>query len=79
MTKFGELLLSSMAQLLRRRGCDVVRVTSYREVERSDGYCETCYFDWTEVEIYYLDRNGETLTYNYGGNFADLIKELTDD
>ena len=77
MTKFNEMLLSSMAQLLRTRGCDVVRVTAYEEVQRADGYCDTCYYEWTEMEIFYVDKNGVTQTYNYGGNFGDLIRELT--
>ena len=78
MTKFNEALLESMLELVKARSNpDAVKVVAYEEVQKSDGYCETCYYEYTEVKITYLTSSGETSEYGYSGSFAELIRDLT--
>jgi len=79
MTKFNDALLQSMLDMLNARNLDAVQVVAYEEVEKSDGYCDSCYYEWTEVEITYLTNEGQTRVYSYGGDFGELIRELTND
>lgn len=72
-----ERVRESMLGLLQRSGLPAVEVTSFEEDKRNDGYCETCYYEYTVVEIYYRDEDNKSKMYVYSGNFADLIRELT--
>lgn len=48
------------------------KVVAYLEREESDGYCETCYYEYTVIEYDFDD--GTTLVESV--SFAELIKEL---
>lgn len=74
---FEDAIKASMASLLQSYGIDAVRVNSYEEEERMDGFCDTCYYEWTVVVINYIDSKGVIADYNFRGDFGDLINELT--
>lgn len=63
--------------MLQGYGVDAVKVVDFTEEQRMDGFCETCYYEWTVVEIKYLDGSGNPDTYEWSGDFADLIRELS--
>ncbi len=80
MAMFNEALLESMKNMINDNewmDTKAEKVTAYEEVEKAGGYCETCYHEWTEVNINYLDTSGKEQVYNYYGDFGDLIRELT--
>jgi hypothetical protein len=80
MTKFNEALLKSMLALVKERDNEATKVVAYQEVTRSSGYCETCYSEYTEVDIHYLVKGDKTKTpktYVYSGDFGELIRMLT--
>jgi hypothetical protein len=58
-----------------RDECDlkVTRVTNVRQVTNSSGYCESCYSEWEEVEIDYVDGEGNDQTYEYYGTLAEFF------
>jgi hypothetical protein len=73
---FNAALKTAAANLLRSEGRDVAEVVSLEEEERADGFCETCYYEWTVVIITYLSNTGDEETYVYSGDFSELIREL---
>lgn len=48
------------------------KVVDYLEREASDGYCETCYYEYTVIEYEFND--GTTLVEKT--SFAELMREL---
>lgn len=68
----------ALAEFVRERGYDVAEVTLFEEETVASGFCETCYYESTEVHIYYLNSDGVGRRYEYYGNMAELIRELTD-
>ena len=70
------MIKQAMSSLLQSFDLDCVEVVSYEEETKYDGYCETCYYEWTEVVIEYKDSNGDTQSYNYWGGFAELVRAL---
>ena len=78
MTKFNEALLESMLELIKARSNpEAVKVIAYEEVDKSSGYCETCFYEYTEVLITYTLASGGTAVYDYAGDFGELIRDLT--
>lgn len=77
MTTFEDRLHEAMAEMLKGYNLDVVKVTGFEEYEYSGGYCETCYYDSVNVRVFYEDSAGGTQKYNYYGDFAELITDLT--
>lgn len=73
---FEDAIKDAMVGMLKNRGMDAVRVNSYKEEERYDGFCETCYYNWTVVFITYITSKGEIDEYEYYGEFSELIQEL---
>lgn len=53
-----------------------VEILDFREETVNDGYCETCWYEYTVVEIDFISQSGERGTFVYGDDFADLVKEL---
>lgn len=79
MISFNKALLQSMLELVQERFPEAIEIVSYDEVDKSDGYCDTCYYEWTEVEIFYLTSEDATpRMYNYSGDFGQLIRRLTE-
>jgi hypothetical protein len=72
-----EAICNALLAMLRNRGIHAVRVTGYKEEKLYGGYCETCYYEQYVVEIYYLTETGVFKEYEYDGQFADLLRELT--
>lgn len=80
MTKFNQALLQSMLELVQKTHPDAIEVVAYDQITNSTGYCDTCYDEWEEVEIFYTSSTEEnTQTYRYTGDFGELIRRLTDD
>lgn len=55
---------------------EAVEVVDFEEDEVSGGYCSTCAYTDTVVDIEYRRAAGHRRTYRYSGGFADLIREL---
>ncbi len=63
-----------LAEFLREeRDLDAVEVTYAKEETQWSGGCETCYFEWTEVNIVYVDSNGVEDTYTFHGSMSELF------
>jgi hypothetical protein len=75
-----ERIFEDMKEMLvSRYGLDVDQVTGYNESTRSDGYCDTCWYEYNVVEIDYLDSTGNKHSWEYSGKFGELIQYLTSD
>lgn len=78
MSMFNKALLQSMLELVQETFPEAVEVVSYEEMQRSDGYCDTCYYEWEEVDITFISsETSEPQVYTYSGDFGELIRELT--
>lgn len=54
------------------------RVTYIESDTVTDGYCDTCWYERTVLEISYVDAaTGRSRLYTYDGDFGALIRELT--
>lgn len=73
----GDSLLDAMGDFIRREGYEVAVVTGYEEFDYSTGYCETCYYEEVRLRIDYQRHDGTEYEYEYYGDFADFIRELT--
>ena len=73
---FQEKFFQSLKDWLVRHQVDVVTVLGYDD--SVDAYhCETCGgWEDIEVEIKYLDSNGDPRVFTYGGAFSEILKEL---
>ena len=66
-----------LAKWLQYRDVDAVEVLSFKEETEYGGYCDTCAYEITHVHIRYLNSVEMTNTYEYYGNMAEFIDELT--
>lgn len=73
---FKERFYEALGDLLESRGIKGATVTGFNEVTKNMGYCETCWYEYTEVEITY-EVDGIENVYTYGGTFAEIINDLT--
>jgi hypothetical protein len=63
-----------LAEYLRREcNRDVKLVTGVNEKVVSGGYCETCWYESTEVDIFYVDSKDNAKVYNFYGTMAELF------
>lgn len=53
-----------------------VKILDYFDSTHNDGYCETCYYEYTVLEITYKAEDGETRKFVYGDDFGGLIDTL---
>lgn len=73
----------ALAKLIERHeGYDgktvkVAEILSYQEDTYDSGFCETCSYTETVIDVYYKDDAGDTQKYRYFGKFAYLIQDLT--
>jgi len=58
-------------------GIDAVKVDSWDDRVSYEGYCETCSYETTVVDIDYVDSAGTLKMYTYNGNFSDLMNRLS--
>ena len=58
---------------------DAVQVTDFNVTKEDRGYCETCSYTTTVVQITYRDRKGRHRQADWDGNFAELMGYLTDE
>lgn len=52
---------------------DVVAVSNVAQEHYADGYCETCYHEWDEVDVTYVALDGTTRVYNYYGSISEML------
>lgn len=72
----NENIRYAFAQFLKDRGLDVVEVIDWDERTVYGGYCETCAYEFIEVDIEYRNSEGTVKTYTYDGTFSSLMREL---
>lgn len=53
---------------------DVAEVVDYEDQQFSDGYCETCYYEYYKLVITYKDSDGVIKTYQHYDTLADLLR-----
>lgn len=69
-----ERYLEFFAEWLREStDFDVAKVVKVEQVTKSDGYCESCWSEWEEVNIHYVTSEGEPKVYEYYGSLADFF------
>lgn len=80
MGNFQDVLYASLAQFVQdKTGIEVKEVTGYHDWGKSDG-CDTCGYGSTyDLEISYVDNQGDHRSYSYDGPFSELIQDLTVD
>ena len=75
---FADSLLDAMSDLVSEIIGESVTVTSYKEQDYTTGFCESCYFEGSEVVFRFTyDHTGGTGEYAWAGSYGDLIRELT--
>jgi hypothetical protein len=73
-------ILDALTKFLMDQGVtDIVRVTSFQDRTEYGGFCDTCEYTYTVVDIYYdkIVAGSKPGVYTYDGSFADLILSLT--
>ena len=70
-------ICEALGKYLERNEFEIKKVIDFEEEKKNDGYCETCWYEYTVVVITYLNKKGKEKTYTYSGFFSDLIRELT--
>jgi hypothetical protein len=82
-TNVNPQLFDSVLAWLNKKGLNATMVVSFDEETVPGGTCGegTCWYDdEIEITIKYLPRDGvELRTYEYEGDFGQLIRELTNE
>jgi len=80
MSKFKIVFDNALARFIEKNTLETVKeIIDYEEDTYNDGFCSTCSYERTDVDITYKNATGVTSTYSYRGNFSDLINELTEE
>ncbi len=74
---FQEIFYDALAALLEKNGIANATVVNFDEVTEYGGYCETCAYEYTEVNIAY-EVDGVYGVYRYSGSFGELIRSLSE-
>lgn len=72
----SDVLKASIKGYLVSVRCNVDEVQTWNEVTEWGGYCETCSYETTTVDIGYTTPDGTSLTYSYYGKFGELLEAL---
>lgn len=67
-----------LTEWLKQHEPDVKEVVRYEDDTAGGGYCDSCYYEYAIVNIYYLDSQGAQHKYVYSAGFAELISSLED-
>lgn len=71
---------AAILRFVQQERPDAVEVTGFEDFLYVNGFCETCSYEEVRVHIFFnCGVQAEQETYEYRGNFADLIRELTDE
>lgn len=77
MTTLNERICESLAEFMRESyRLDVSEVVEWEDDTESDGYCDSCYYEYAVVKVKYIDNDFDKCTWTYRGSFADLINSL---
>lgn len=75
--KFSDQFKKALLSLVKAYSDpDAVEVIDFREDEESGGYCPTCAYTETVVDIDYRRATGHRRSHRYAGGFAELVREL---
>ena len=56
---------------------EAAEVTYIGQTTQADGYCDTCYYEYTVLEISYIEKGtGRSRLFTYRGDMGDLLREL---
>jgi len=58
-------------------GRKIRRVVGFEEKTKFGGGCNTCVFDYTEVDVYFKDWGGRLIKYSIGDTFDSLVLKLS--
>ena len=58
-------------------GRRIRKVVGFEEKTKFGGGCNTCAFDYTEVDVYFKDWGGRLLKYSIGDTFDSLVLKLS--
>lgn len=75
-TAFASTFYTALRDFLKSRDVDAVEVTYVDDRTEYGGYCETCEYTYTVIDIDYIDSNGNPRTHTYSGDLGELIREL---
>jgi len=53
------------------------KVVGFEELTKFGGGCNTCVYDYTEVDVYFKDWGGRLLKISIGDNFDSLVLNLS--
>lgn len=70
-----ERFYAFLAEILRNDEglTDVKAVTGYDENSYEEGCCQTCSYTVHEVDVYYVDYDGNAQSYNLSGRLSDWL------
>jgi len=69
-------ITAALADYMRRLDKDVDEVLDFEDATESSGGCETCWYEYAVVRVFYRDSRGDNREWVYDGSFASLIREL---
>ncbi|KIA60240.1 hypothetical protein [Nocardia vulneris] len=79
MKVYTDSFLNAVANYLRKTDeLDIAEVYTFEERTQYTGGCDTCGYDETVVDISYKDFDGRIREYTFSGNFAQLVRGLTE-
>lgn len=67
----------ALVEVMRSWHMRVKDVIAWEEKRKSDGYCDTCYFEYTEVDITYIDTDDQVQLYSWSGDFGELMRAMS--
>jgi hypothetical protein len=79
---------ADLLRVVQQQKPHAVEITDWEEEERSGGYCETCAYTETIVEVTFkcdkCDERGHFMSYSdhmwtYSGGLAELMRMLVDE
>lgn len=76
---FEERFLNALGELVSKEtGDSGVEVTSYDTTITKEGFCDTCSYDVTIIEVYYTsDNRTRTTRWTFRGGLGELMRALT--
>lgn len=76
-TPLSEMFLDSLLRFVQKNGADTaVKIVDFDEETEQSGYCPSCYYSETIVEITWEDAQGKRGVTKYSGSFVRLLNEL---
>lgn len=75
--KFSDQFKGALLVMVQKYSdLEAVEVLDFEEDTIEGGYCSTCSYTETVVDVEYRREKGHRRTWRYSGGFADLIRDL---